>query len=431
VPLFECNEITGDPDRVYEDDPLLAKFGPLGSAPALDITVDRSAVLEPYTNVIRVPGGTALLVQTHWPQEQAWSMTVVNDDGSIRWRRCGQSTVVGLLPASPAVLLGEQTSNVAGVVYAAWRELDSSSGNDTGVLDLPTDVQLLTTGSTRFALFGKQQVFDTQGHPQPGPPDDMMRLIDRQTLAMTELPYPPAYYSGASYASMQIVETDEAPDGWFLKQFGDQYPAIDSVFVDGTWTTDPGRIRSLVPIAAFSPYGQGGLWTGLDPLGGTAWTVPDRVAFVTEGPEWHEAGDIDLLSACQRYDTTADGGWVCVSPSLLGVDGESGTILWELPGHRQVQAAADGYALIGDEHESLLDGSPPAAWLMIDTATGQPVDGQAWDYSTFETDYYSMEQINKWVRRDDGIVVAVKDDHVRIWMPVGVSNGTASVSLAT
>ena len=84
------------------------------------------------------------------------------------------------------------------------------------------------------------------------------------------------------------------------------------------------------------------------------WTIPDRVAFWTEGPEWREDGDIDLLSVCQRYEPIVDGGSMCVSPSLLGVDGESGTILWELPGHRQMQAVGDGYALIGDEHEQLL-----------------------------------------------------------------------------
>ena len=159
------------------------------------------------------------------------------------------------------------------------------------------------------------------------------------------------------------------------------------------------------------------------------WTVPDRVAFWTEGPEWREDGDIDMLSVCQRYEPIADGGSMCVSPSLLGVDGESGTILWELPGHRQVQAVGDGYALIGDEHENFYDGTPPGAWLMIDTATGQSIEGQAWNYETFETDYYSMEQINKWVRGDGAVVLAVKDDHVRIWLPAGVSHGTISVSL--
>ena len=94
-----------------------------------------------------------------------------------------------------------------------------------------------------------------------------------------------------------------------------------------------------------------------------------------------------------------------------------------------MQAVGDGYALIGDEHESIYDGTPPGAWLMIDTATGQPIEGQAWTYETFETNDYSLEQINKWVRRDGAVVLAVKDEHVRVWLPAGISHGTISVSL--
>jgi len=426
VPPFECNEITGDPDRVYEDDPALAHFGPMGAAPTLDITVDTSAILEPYTDVTRVPGGTAILFQSQWPQTTsfAWSVIVVNDDGTLRWRRCGSDApVYSVLGAAHSVIVSGQDQSL--------RLLDVSTGEDAGILDIPHELTGLGGGKGHL-VFGKSQPRGADGTPLPGAPDDMLRVVDTSTMSIAEIPYPPDYYTGERYGDwIQLVEPPDNPNAWMLEQYGDQYPLVVALFVDGAWTTDPAAIRNVVPIAATSPYGTGGEWSGVDPLGETVWTVPDRVAFWTEGPEWHEDGDVDLLSVCRRYDALPDGGSVCVSPSLLGVDGQSGTILWELPGHRQIQAVGDGYALIGDESENFSDGSPPGAWLMIDTATGQSIEGQAWSYETFETDYYSMEQIDQWVRRDGAAVLAVNGPHLRVWFPATASTPTISVSLAT
>ena len=118
-----------------------------------------------------------------------------------------------------------------------------------------------------------------------------------------------------------------------------------------------------------------------------------------------------------------------MSPGLIGVDGETGTILWELPGHRQIAAVGDGYAIIGDGTENVDNDTLAAGWVMIDTSTGVPVDGQSWPgYETFQMNY-SMEEDGQWVRRDGGVVIAVDGDHVRVWMPSATSTGTISVSL--
>jgi hypothetical protein len=257
----------------------------------------------------------------------------------------------------------------------------------------------------------------------------MLLILDTTTMAMTEVPFPPDYYTGERWADwIQLVETDAVADGWILKQFGEEYPIVASVFVDGAWTADPTIIQSVVPVTPFSSYGMGSPWNGLDPHGQIVWTLPDKVAYWSEGPWRFQDDDIELLVVCERYDPTTDGGSLCVAPGLVAVDGESGTILWELPGHRQVAAIGDGYAIVSDTND-LYDGSSPTSWFMIDTATGETIDGQVWNYETFETNYYSMEEDGIWVRRVGGIVIAVNGQHIRVWMPGVRSNGTVEVSL--
>jgi hypothetical protein len=308
--------------------------------------------------------------------------------------------------------------------------LDLSTGADAGTLELPTGMPGFPADSDRFRLFGAGQPHDEQGQLQPGAADAMLTVLDTETMATTEVPYPPDYYTGERYADwIQLVETADVGAGWILKQYSSEnYPIVSSVFVDGTWSEDPAVIRSVVPVTAFAAYGMGSEWRGLDPLGVPIWTVPDRVAFWAEGPWKFEDGILELLMVCDRYEPTDDGGSECLSPELLGVDSGSGATLWELPGHRQVAVVGDGYAIVTDDHDPS-NGIPQTTWNLIDTATGEPVEGQTWGYDTFETNPYSMEDEGMWIRRAGGVVVAVNGQHIRVWMPASVSNATITVSL--
>jgi hypothetical protein len=431
---FDCqeSEIIGEPDGVHADDPRLDQFGPLGSAPALDIMVTWPDLLREGTDVVRVPGGVAVVRQARWPDEPMWALTVVNDEGTIRWRRCSSGMeVLGMFPTAQFLVLTEYdpTLTTAGPT-AGGKMFDLSTGADAGTLELPTGMPGFSSGSDRFRLFGVGQPHDEQGQPQPGAADAVLTVLDTDTMATTEIPYPPAFYTGEQYADwIQLIETADSGGGWLLKQYSSEnYPVVSSVFVDGTWSEDAAIIRSVVPVTAYAAYGMGSAWNGLDPLGAVIWTVPDRVAFWAEGPLSFEDGNVELLMVCDRYDPTENGGSECVSPALLGVDRDSGTTLWELPGHREVAAVGDGYALVSDAYDPS-NGVPPTTWMVVDTTTGEPVDAQTWSYATFETNPYSMEDEGMWIRRTGGVVLAVNGQHIRVWTPASSSTGTVNVSL--
>lgn len=437
APAFECNEsvITAAPDGVYEDDPALEHFGPLGAAPALDITTGWPGLLNENADVTRVSGGTAVVLHAGW-SEPGWSLTVINDDGSIRWRRCSLQTALGqVLPTAHALVVAETPDPAAPYPPpTTWRLLDNATGADAGVLDIPADDYVLlsfddVTSAARFVLFGKTRQYDPAGVIVPLEVGETLRILDTETMALTALPYPLDFYSGARSGSwIQLDGSTVVSDGWILKEHGDEYPTVKAVFVDGAWSTDPGVVRSAVATAAFS--GDRG-WSGFDPFGNVVWTIPDKQVYITEGPEWREDGDLDLLSVCARYESTEDGGIQCVSPGLLGVEGETGTILWELAGHRQIAAVGDGYAIVDDGTLDPNAARPAGGWSMIDTETGLSVEGQVWpDFETFDMGG-SMEEDGMWVRRDGGVVIAVNGEHIRVWMPAGYSNGTIDVSLAS
>jgi hypothetical protein len=113
------------------------------------------------------------------------------------------------------------------------------------------------------------------------------------------------------------------------------------------------------------------------------------------------------------------------------VDRSSGTVLWQLAGYRQFAVVGDGYAIIGDGTGNFDPNGVRPGWIMIDTSTGETLDGQVWpDYETFNMGG-SMEEDGMWVRREGGVVLAVNGDHIRVWMPADHSNGTINVSLPT
>lgn len=99
----ECVEELGEPREYGPDEFVGEPFGPLAPEPGLRILYPDSAVADgtfsaPVSSVSRIPGGT-LIRLTSAATEQGQIVVVVDDDGSIRWRRCipdiyGWSSVV-------------------------------------------------------------------------------------------------------------------------------------------------------------------------------------------------------------------------------------------------------------------------------------------------------------------------------------------------
>ena len=425
---FECTEIAGDPDGEHVADPRLDQFGPLGSAPALDIFTNLPEMLNEGYEVVRVASGTAILLQTHYDEQPGWSVTIVNDDGKIRWRRCDfASEAIYLLATDRALVVAEQDpADTSPIRATAWRMLDPSTGSDTGFLPIPSDLIAYPFAFEPFVLFSNFSGYVDPSAPEIVEPTDVMYVLDTMTTEVVQAAYPPAYY-GQPIASLHIelVEAPNSAVGWVLIERGDQYPSVASVYADGSWTSDPEVIRSLVPTSVFAP--DFGPWRGFDPLGNEVWALPQYGVLHDEGPIWRDDRDVSLLGVC-----TASLGAHCTdAPGLIGVDRSSGSVLWQLSGPRQIAAVGDGYAIIGDGNGNFDPSGVPPGWIMIDTTTGQTVAGGEWpDYETFNMGG-SMEEDGQWVRREGGVLLAVNGQHIRVWMPAAASNGTIDVSLAS
>jgi hypothetical protein len=71
-----------------------------------------------------------------------------------------------------------------------------------------------------------------------------------------------------------------------------------------------------------------------------------------------------------------------------------------------------------------VEGDPPAPQLLIDTASGEPIDGQIWPTGTFVIGCCAD---TAFTRRDGGVVLTGDAAGVRVYLPLGISPPVESV----
>lgn len=410
-----CVDRFGSGDRPSADSGLDA-LGPLGAVPGLDLALPgyrSSAQADPSAvNVAvgRVDGGTVVLTRPYEGDViNVYVLSVIDDDGAVRWRRCTSGAFAGSMLSSPGadlVVVSEYTPGTASDA-PIWRAFDAATGRDAAPLDIPDDLQTVTV-SGRLALF-------TLGDERMTTADDEMLLLDLATGELTALPYPDVEGVEAFRFEFEIIDSG---DGGIriLERSGSDRVAVGGVWIDGAWQTDDATILEATPVRAVNTFDDRG-WEGRNGLGDVVWSRPDLLDIRQEGFLSGVSETVTIINACRERNDFG-----CGQGSLFGIDTATGETLWERSGLRGVSAVGDGVAVIVNDAS---DG-----WEMIDTLTGELVD-EAQQWAGVEV--FSQECCGAgdfvWVGRDGGVVFAVNQDHVRVWYPQGRSGDTISLTL--
>jgi hypothetical protein len=185
----------------------------------------------------------------------------------------------------------------------------------------------------------------------------------------------------------------ESADFVLIDRSGDA-PAVATAFHDGVWTSDPAILAGTFgPQAAFLIGDSGPLLTGYDAHGRVLWQNEDVSTFSGEGFFGAASDDVFVFAGCWEPVDTG----MCDMHEVGGIDTATGEVLWHLPDNRGVGPVGDGYAL-------MTDGDDAGGYLMIDTDTGDAVEGQTWDDGTlFSTACCGDESV--WTERVGGRVV--------------------------
>ena len=391
------------------DDSTLDVFGPLGTEPGMEFALplhrsDASSEPEPSSVAIeRVPGGLALLVRpsSYLVDAHGAIVTVVDHDGTVRWRRCiGGIDAAGLLAGGSTMLVG--TYGPAASVR--WLAFDPVSGAD---VEPPAEI----AGFSAYP-YGDRHVLLRRFDEQPVAADrENLTLFDRATGELEAIPYPPSA-DGKIPGEVEFVFSGD------VLVHGDGYHPPVGVYDGERWLIDPESLAELVAAEAVYDFAGGG-WSGRDGAGNVLWTKPDWLDVSGEGFRSIATEGVTLLVACR--DSTFDPATgLCADTFFAGVETLTGEVLWERPGRQAAPVAANGLAIVttGDD-----------TYTMIDVRTGEPVDAtQVWPGGSFQQGCCGEDEF-LWSGRRGGVVVAVDYEHVAVYYPRDFTSDTVTVDL--
>lgn len=412
------------------DEPSLDTFGPLQAQPAITIDLPASvspeegAIDSPTVTPARIPGGLLLAIKSStYGYFDGAMLAAVDADGATRWVRCFSPTISEVLvaPASAGpttALIHLSAFDGEFPTAAGWEVVSLADGSSRGPLDdrlaeQGFDPQTYLAGAyPLFAASDDTIVFGPNDGDVLDVSRDRLLWVDLKTYAARETPMPDSLDGTQAFVS-NLEFTD---DGILvLRSSTAGEPLISAVYLDGGWTTDPGaRLAASPPTVGFGDLSGDRGVRGIDAMGQVLWHEPSITAHNHEGFLTGVSDDVTVVSGCHAPD---DGR--CASPVLAGIRTADGEVLWQLDGGRGVGTLGDGYAII-------TEGS---TWTMIDTDTGQPIDGQTFsDPEAFGAECCGGGDFHH-VRRSGGVVVAVNYRTVSIWYPQSVDLTPTTLSI--
>jgi hypothetical protein len=350
----------------------------------------------------RVPGGQVILMQPD-VTDPAWQLIAVDDDGSIRWRRCGSAEVWGMYAGADGDVVHVREAEYG--EWWAWRSFDLVSGADAPPLGVPASLAdaRFADATDRYAVFGDALTLAD------------LRLVDLDSGAITVLPDPGI---GGTDGASHPVELIEREDGTPVLAIGEQFATL-AVYVGGEWRTDHDTLlaeRGLAVVETRADPGNAepgnGVWAR-DALGDTVWFHPIVAGMSGEGWATGVVSDVVLTNECRRVDAADP--FSCTEPWHIALDLATGELLWEGPGFISVGPAGDGAVMITGE----------GGWTLVDVRTGEVL--QEYDDS-FGTECCGLGTF-VWTGHDGGVVWAVDQATIRIFYPELVSQPTVEVDL--
>lgn len=430
----ECAALAGDAETTHVFDPALAEFTTLGAAPALDLVIPEVVTsVGPYGSIAStraIPGGVLIGVYppTGWPRAddrlESSSLTAVDDDGTIRWRRCFDELVTRTF----MVALPEAAAETAWVFSEASDEplevvgIDLATGDDVPFTSDVTGLDVRGQGD-RFAVLG------AAGSDTVVDAGSRLLVVDLVDGSTEQVPYPSEAYGTDPYQFFSVYDVDPLDDE-FVLTLGSLYPGeVRSVLVDGAWTADREVMRSVLPQAITETFGEPFELRLLDGGGDIIWAAPDFHGISREGFRWAIAQDVVVAVRCAEWDADGLCPWVDDGPpaeELVAYDVETGAELWTTPGARALVAVAGNTALAtatAGEFGLTTDG-----YVLLDLMTGEAVPGTTWPSGAFAEGCCGEDE-TVHVSRFGGIVIATNGNHVRVWYPPELTTPTAAVDL--
>ena len=425
----------------FADESALDTFGPLATEPAVRVTLPLGRSTEvpelqaPGVNVARIPGGALLaVVASSYGHFDGGILTAVDADGESRWVRCFADRVDGVFvaPAASApttALVGFAISQDDAVPVSGWRIVSLDDGAVVGELRDLFAAQGVdpTIPISVFPLVTSREsvVFGPPGETVVDPVRDHLVRLDLHTFKVEVLLFPTQSTGGDLFR-----QRFEFADSGDLVLLGDGLVAaansVVSAYHGGRWTQAPSVLRRTRGTRVdFGNDGRG--LVGFDALGQQVWrddTVSDPRL---EGFRMAASGPVTVIAGCFSSPAPDE----CMQRDLAGVDTDTGAILWQLPGMRQVAAVGDGFALISEAGAAAYGDGTQGPWMLIDTSTGELVDStQQW----LEPDTFRQECCGGgdfvWVGHDGGVVIAVNGEHVAVWYPQGEGLTAREVTIA-
>lgn len=407
----DCVERTGNGESPSTVDEALTRFTTLAADPSLDIaipTVETPNGSEPpLVRTAVVPGGVALTLDGFLgSQGYVTAVTVIDDDGSVRWRRCLRTSgVSGLLMPDG----GSETLAIVSVlidgdsVGSVIQTIDLASGLDVGsptsyddsfVAYVDDDRVLLATTWVRLVEL-----------------DDDLLVVNIEDGSVTPVPYPEIAVGGLSDSVRFEIVAGDGVTRLAGIELGEALPSV--VWTGDSWSSDPEDLRSLPPTVRI-PFGNDEPLQLIDGAGDVVWEVDGFHSISREG--FNNAITDSVVLAMECLDWADDLGcqWVDETTppreQLAAFDLATGERLWARPGG-QAFAAIDGDRGIVTAEQG---------WELIDLRTGERVGDQtvaAWP----QDDIWANECCGAgdyiWTRLDGGVLFESTGERLRVWLP--------------
>ena len=423
-----CRETKGSaaPTKLAYDG-VSDRFGPLGPAALLDVTLPTVAAVLPdddrqvQAQAAVVNGGVVLSVAAGRGQpEDASVVAVVDRGGTRRWVRCLPGDVLDVWAAAPrlqpaTVLVALFPSGVAPETQWALLALDTgetvpgfADGAAAAGLDAAAQADAMVVAeSPSSVLIGSRD--QAGGHA-------VMRY-DLVAGTFTPIPPPP---DGFGDRELALGPDDEVVVGYADGR------GVTAVFDDGTWRTDEASRLAARPTEVGFDWGGSGALQAVDGTGRLLWRNTELVGPALEGVAVITDGAVTVANVCTAPDP---GAGVCNRYETVGVDAATGAVPWRLEGLRGVVAADDGWALLTDAGQSS-DGAGPevTGWVLLDDRTGTAAaPDQRWALGAFGEG--CCGEIEIWTEQVGGVVLAAAPGHLRVWYPSATDGSPTTVSL--
>lgn len=391
---------------------------------------------DPGVSAARIPGGVLLAVgASGFGYFDGGILAAVDADGSRRWIRCFDQSIFrpAVAPASSLptkVLVPFSMSQRDASPVADWRILSLDDGTVVGELrdllaaqgvDPAIPLGYFPIAQSPVAIVlgpSSETVIDTTR-------DHLVR-VNLETWNVDVIPFPDQA-DGVDLFRLRFQFADSGD----LVLMGDgllaQSRSVVAAYHGRRWTTAESTLLRTFGTRVDYELADSQL-VAFDALGNEVWRNDTLTDPRLEGFRMATSGDVTIVSAC--IDQPDPGN--CIDDrGLVGVETDTGKILWQLTGPRQVPAIGDGFALVSGPPGVAPDGTSQfGPWVMIDTSTGQMVDpSQQWsDPETFR-EGCCAEGETVWVHQAGGVLTAVNGAHVAVWYPKSVALPTTDLTI--